>query len=102
MCSPYAQEMNGEKKLEEHVPTKDTFYLFWSHHAAQSIWVEREWRLALAKRGLNYIDPIPLEDPETAPPPPELKLLHFADAYVTYILFLRLKRQLAGNINAAL
>jgi hypothetical protein len=35
---------NWQLKLEEHVPTKDTFFLFWSQFAAHSVWVEREWR----------------------------------------------------------
>lgn len=82
-----------EQKLEQHVPNKDVFYLFWSHFAAKSEWVEREWKLALSKRGLEYIDPVPLEDVELAPPPPELKKLHFNDAYVAYIQYERLKKK---------
>ena len=73
-----------EKKLENHVPNKDIFYLFWSRFAVNSKWVEREWRLALSKRGLNYIDPVPLEDIRDAPPPSELKALHFNDSYILY------------------
>ena len=74
-----------EKKLGNHVPNKDIFYLFWSRFAANSKWVEREWRLALSKRGLDYIDPVPLEDIRDAPPPSELKALHFNDSYISYI-----------------
>ncbi len=81
-----------QKKLEEHVPTKDVFYLFWSQFAAKSEWVDREWRLALNKRGLGYIEPVPLEDIEQAPPPSELKSLHFNDLYVAYIQYERLKK----------
>ena len=87
---------NWREKLESHVPTKDTFYLFWSQSAAQSEWVEREWRLALNRRGLNYIDPVPLEEPDTAPPPEELNELHFSDAFLAYIAYHRLKRQMSG------
>jgi len=76
-----------ESKLEQHVPNKDVFFLFWSHFAAQSEWVEREWKLALKKRGLNYIDPVPLENSEVAPPPNELSKLHFNDPYVSYIQY---------------
>jgi hypothetical protein len=61
------------------------FFLFWSSQAAGSEWVEREWRLALESKGLGFIDPVPLEDPATAPPPSELRSLHFNDCYVTYI-----------------
>lgn len=78
---------NWRERLEQHVPTKDTFYLFWSQCAARSVWVEREWRLALGRRGLGYIDPVPLEEPQRAPPPDELNSLHFSDAYLAYIKY---------------
>lgn len=78
---------NWQKKLEKEVIDKDIFYLFWSRYAAKSIWVEREWKLALNNRGLDYIDPIPLEDVRDAPPPEELKSLHFHDFYIPYIQY---------------
>ncbi len=84
---------NWQKKLEQHVPTKDTFYLFWSQSAARSEWVEREWKLALSKRGMDYIDPVPLEEPDLAPPPQELSTLHFNDAYISYIKYLKIKKE---------
>ncbi len=84
---------NWQEKLEQHVPTKDTFYLFWSQPAARSEWVEREWKLALSKRGMDYIDPVPLEEPGLAPPPQELKALHFNDAYISYIKYLKIKNE---------
>lgn len=65
------------KELEHHVPGKDAFLLFWSAHAAQSKWVDYEWRLALQKRGLDYIHPIPLTQPPHRPIPQELQELHF-------------------------
>ena len=80
-----------EKKLEAEVPCKDTFFLFWSRFAHSSKWVKREWQLALAKRGLNYIDPVPLADPDEALPPTELRSLHFNDAYIAYIEYQRLR-----------
>jgi type VI secretion system protein len=83
-----------EQKLKDYVPTRDTFYLFWSKRASESVWVEREWRLALESRGLDYIDPVPLEEPGLAPPPPELAALHFADAYVSYIRYFHMSRGL--------
>ena len=76
---------NWKTGLQRHVPHKDVFYLFWSEAAARSEWVEREWRLALESRGLDYIDPIPLEEPESVPPPSELNDLHFSDAYLAYM-----------------
>jgi hypothetical protein len=84
-------------KLNEQVPSKDVFYLFWSAHAAQSEWVEKEWRLALEKRGIDYIDPVPMTNPQDAPPPKELKALHFNDRYLAHIENIRLRRQLAQD-----
>jgi len=74
-----------EETLYEHVPNKDIFYLFWSTSASKSKWVEKEWKLALEKRGLNYINPVPLEEPKYAPPPKELSSLHFSDMYLSYL-----------------
>ena len=88
---------NWQDKLEEHVPKKDIFYLFWSQAAARSEWVGREWKLALDRRGLNYIDPVPLEEPDRAPPPQELAALHFSDAYLVYIAYERLKREIENR-----
>jgi hypothetical protein len=81
-----------QEALAREVPTKDVFYLFWSQAAAASEWVAREWSLALTKRGLTYIDPVPLQDPRHAPPPDELSDLHFNDAYLAYI---KLENQLS-------
>jgi TIR domain len=67
-------------QLTKEVTGRDVFYLFWSEHARASEWVEREWRLALKERGIDYIDPVPLASPEEVPPPPELAgHLHFND-----------------------
>jgi tetratricopeptide (TPR) repeat protein len=79
-----------EKELWEVIPSKDVFYLFWSSNAAKSEWVEKEWRCALKTRGLDFIDPVPLEAPEQAPPPPELSSKHFNDWTLPYM---RGKRQ---------
>ena len=82
-----------EKKLIQHVPKKDVFYLFWSVSSAQSEWVDKEWRLALKKRGLEYINPVPIDEPEYAPPPKELDSLHFNDVYLPYIKYEKLKKK---------
>jgi hypothetical protein len=68
-----------ENELWRVIPASDIFYLFWSTHARKSEWVEKEWRCALRERGLEFIDPIPLESPDESPPPPELSSLHFND-----------------------
>jgi hypothetical protein len=68
------------RRILEEVPSRDVFFLFWSEAAHRSEWVEREWRCALERRGIEYIDPVPLVSPEQVPPPPELaEHLHFND-----------------------
>ena|SRR5215469_15585672 len=62
----------------------DIFYLFWCRHAKASKWVEREWRWALESRGLEYIDPVPLEGADAAAPPPELAVKHFNNPLLPY------------------
>jgi predicted acylesterase/phospholipase RssA len=69
-------------KLKDEILHRQAFYLFWSHNAKESKWVEWEWRTALMSKGIKGIDPHPLEDPKTAPPPDELKDLHFGDLYM--------------------
>jgi hypothetical protein len=69
-----------ERELEREIESADVFFLFWSRAARASSWVEKEWRLALERRGIDFIDPFPLESPEVAPPPAELAgSLHFND-----------------------
>ena len=70
-----------EKKLRKEIRGSDIFYLFWCSHARASEWVNREWRYAYEKRGLEFIDPVPLESPSNAPPPDELKTKHFNDLW---------------------
>ena len=64
---------NWEPELVKHIADADVFYLFWCHHAKASEWVSKEWHLALQARGLDFIDPVPLESPTEAPPPQELR-----------------------------
>ena len=64
---------------------RDRLFLFWSRHARESQWVDFEWRLAHRLKGIDSIDPVPLEDPGTAPPPDELAALHFNDIYLEVI-----------------
>jgi len=58
------------------ISSRDALYLFWSERAAASTDVERQWRYALRLRGIDFIDPVPLDD---TPPPPELATLHDGD-----------------------
>lgn len=66
------------------IPQCDVFYLFWSRHAAKSEWVEKEWRCALSTRGLDFIDPFPLESPDVVPPPSELSRKQFNDWVLSF------------------
>jgi hypothetical protein len=73
-----------EEELRKRIAGTDVFYLFWCRHAKASKWVEREWRWALENRGLEYIDPVPLEGADVAEPPPELTVKHFNDPLLPY------------------
>ena len=66
------------------IPAKDIFFLFWSKPASESKEVEWEWQMALSKKGLEFIDPVPLEDPRQVPPPAELSSLHFGDKWISF------------------
>jgi hypothetical protein len=69
-----------QERIRTEIESSDAFYLFWSEDASKSEWVEREWRIALQKPGLDRIDPVPLVSPAVVPPPPELAGdLHFND-----------------------
>jgi hypothetical protein len=54
-------------------------------HAKSSEWVEKEWRWALQAKGKDFINPIPLETPDLAPPPQELAASHFNDPLLAFI-----------------
>jgi len=72
------------------IETSDVLYLFWSRHAKESKWVEREWRFGLEKKGVSFIDPVPLVDPRKVPPPPELgDTKHFNDWTLAYLEYER-------------
>ncbi len=74
-----------EQALYSEIDASDGFYLFWSRNAAKSEWVEREWRYALEHRGLDFINPLALEDPRLVSPPPELSSKHFNDMLLAFI-----------------
>jgi hypothetical protein len=76
---------NWAEKLWMVVPSSDVFYLFWSEHARASPWVEREWRCALETRGIDFIDPVPLVDPDRVPPPAELASKYFNDWVLAFM-----------------
>jgi hypothetical protein len=49
-------------QLEVQIGKRDVFLLFWSRHARDSRWVLWEFETARAKRGMDAILPMPLED----------------------------------------
>jgi len=76
---------NWEKELTRRINESDVFYLFWCRHASASEWVAKEWHLAFAAKGGDFIDPVPLEPPQLAPPPQELIGKHFNDPLLAFI-----------------
>jgi hypothetical protein len=74
-----------ERELEKVIYASDIFYLFWSANARQSRHVESEWRIALGTGRAGFIDPVPLQPPEEAPPPLELAGLHFNDWMLAFM-----------------
>ncbi|MBE6553310.1 MAG: toll/interleukin-1 receptor domain-containing protein [Ruminococcaceae bacterium] len=71
-----------ETQLRHRIFDCDILFLCWSHHAKESKWVEYEWRYALENKGIECIEPIPLEDPSVCVPPTELQSKHFNDLMV--------------------
>ena len=74
-----------EARLYREIASRDLFYLFWSRNAAASRWVAKELEYAVSKKTLDFIEPIPLESPETCPPPRSLNVKHFNDWTLRYI-----------------
>ncbi|MFC1552255.1 protein kinase [Candidatus Latescibacterota bacterium] len=74
-----------EECLNEEIKKRDIFYLFWSVAASNSDWVKNEWRTALKLKGIEFIDPVPLDPPEKVSPPKELSQLHFNDWTLAYL-----------------
>lgn len=74
-----------EPALYREIDASDGFFLFWSRNAAESEWVEREWRYALDHHGLDFINPLALEDPRVVAPPGELSSKHFNDMLLAFI-----------------
>ncbi len=75
---------NWENALRREIENRDILFLCWSQFAKESKWVETEWRYALANKGLDAIEPVPLVSPAECPPPDELKSKHFNDRALLY------------------
>lgn len=68
-----------ELALREEIERRDVLFLCWSHFARESKWVNEEWRYAFEKKGIDGIEPVPIEPPDVCPPPEELRKKHFND-----------------------
>ena len=68
-----------ENALKREIENRDILFLCWSRFARESKWVEAEWKYALQNKGINSIEPIPIESPDVCPPPTELQNKHFND-----------------------
>ena len=68
-----------EDSLLSEIQKRDVLFLCWSQYASASKWVEAEWRYAYTHKGVESIEPIPLESPSNCPPPKELSKKHFND-----------------------
>lgn len=73
-----------EQILIKEIRDRDIFFLCWSHFAKESKWVNAEWRYALSSKGIDSIEPIPLEPTSVCPPPKELESKHFNDREIYY------------------
>jgi hypothetical protein len=81
-CLDLTPNEDWQRELARVIPTKEAFLLFWSVNARQSPWVAWELHVAESSKGLQWIRPMPIDDPALAPPPDELKHLHFGDRYL--------------------
>ena len=68
-----------EQTLHDEIERRDVLFLCWSHFARESKWVNKEWRYAFEKKGIESIEPVPIEPPDICPPPEELRKKHFND-----------------------
>ena len=74
-----------EPSLYREIDQRDVMYLFWSRNAKESEWVNKEWKYAFDTKGEDFIEPVPIEQPDLCPPPEELKHKHFNDE-ILYII----------------
>lgn len=63
---------NWRARIEHEIDRRERVFLFWSRAAADSPWIDYEWRHLLRRRGTGAIDLVLLQPPRLAPLPPEL------------------------------
>lgn len=74
-----------ENIIKNEIIQRDVLFLCWSQFAKNSAWVDMEWRYALDNKGIDAIEPIPLEPSSKCPPPQELASKHFNDRELFYM-----------------
>ena len=74
-----------EPRLYYEIDNRNIFYLFWSSNAEKSEWVKKELDYALEVKGIDAVEPIPLEPPDVCFPPEALKAKHFNDWTLRYL-----------------
>lgn len=88
-----------EPRLAQAIDGCDTFLLFWSDAAAQSRWVQWEWKRALQKPGPDSMQFHPLEN--GVKPPPDLAAIHLGDPYMDLRAAERVRRATAATTREA-
>ena len=76
-----------EKTIVKELEKADVLFLLWSTNSKDSEWVNKEWKYIYDKKGINYIEPIPLEPNAGKFLPKELAEKHCNDLLV-YIQFM--------------
>jgi hypothetical protein len=84
-----------EPRLADAIDRCDAFLLFWSDAAAQSRWVQWEWKRALSKPGLDAMQFHPLEN--GVKPPHELAAIHLGDPFMDLRAAERVRRVTAAT-----
>jgi len=77
--------MDWERAVRAEIERRDILFLCWSLAARESRWVDREWRYAMSNKGIECIEPIPIDPPDRCPPPDELASKCFQDRELLYI-----------------
>ena len=73
---------NWEEVIKDELSKKDVLFLLWSRNAQSSEWVKKEWTYFYENKGIDFIEPIPLEPVDKCPPPQELNSKHFGNMLV--------------------
>ena len=78
-----------KRVIKDEIANREIFWLFWSRNAMDSEEVDWEWRRALRTKAIDCIQPHPLEPPDLAPPPEELRELQFGGMFESYLSLIK-------------